>query len=439
MLDSLSSIAAELRQRGIPVSISQQADAARALAAIDPLDRVEVYAALSATLVRREEHLPALLTILDIFLDSTAPASSGLEDADDQALHALLRSAMQRFDKRTLRMIAAEAVRRHGGFTPGRQVAGTYYVTRTLRWLDLDRLEQDIAPVMADGPERLAAQDLARRRAVFVREAVDAVVRGLLVADLGETELARQRRMPLLEEIDIMHASTVQLRQLERAIMPVARRLARRLRQRTFAPAKPDLRRTFRKAMANGGLVLDLEQARRRKRVPPIIVIADISGSVASFAQFTISLLRALSQTFSRARYFAFVDGIEEVTQDVAKSGSALDLAGLMARRSGLVRADGRTDYGYALQTFVERWGKSLDQDAIVLVLGDGRSNYRASGEDALASIARQVRHVHWLNPEPRESWGTGDSAVSQYRDHLTSMVACRNLGQLQRFVAHLV
>ena len=295
------------------------------MVAIDPLDRAEVYAALSAILVRREEHQPALLTLLDIFLNSSSFTYSNLvlANMDDAALRSMLRSAMQHFDKHSLRLVAAEAVRRHSGFAPGRPVGGAYYVTRTLRWLNLDQIEQDVAAPVVNGAARLTAMDLSRRRTQFIREAVDTAVRGMLVADRGVDELARLRRAPLLYDIDFMHASADQLRQLERAIVPVARRLARRLSRKAQSPNLPDMRKTIRHAMAHGGTVLDMIAVKRRARLPQIIVLADVSGSVASFARFTISLLRAMSQSFARAHYFAFTDGFVDVTKDVRDSSEA--------------------------------------------------------------------------------------------------------------------
>ena len=441
MLDDLSRIASALRQLGIPVSVEQQSDAAAALVAIDPLDRAEVYAALSAILVRREEHQPALLTLLDIFLNSSSFTYSNLvlANMDDAALRSMLRSAMQHFDKHSLRLVTAEAVRRHSGFAPGRPVGGAYYVTRTLRWLNLDQIEQDIAAPVIDGAARLTAMDLSRRRMQFIREAVDTAVRGMLVADRGVDELARLRRAPLLDDIDFMHASADQLRQLERAIVPVARRLARRLSRKARSPNLPDMRKTIRHAMAHGGTVLDMIAVKRRARLPQIIVLADVSGSVASFARFTISLLRAMSQSFARAHYYAFTDGFVDVTKDVRDSSEAANLADLLRGRPALVQGDGRTDYAYAFETFLEQRGTELDGDVIILILGDGRNNYRASGEETLMLISSKVRQVHWLNPESRENWGQGDSAMHVYQKHLASVVECRNLRQLQHFVTQLV
>ena len=50
-----------------------------------------------------------------------------------------------------------------------------------------------------------------------------------------------------------------------------------------------------------------------------------------------------------------------------------------------------------------------------LLVLGDGRTNYRPPGLPVVADLVRRSRSAHWLNPEPRRLWGTGDSAADRY------------------------
>jgi uncharacterized protein len=55
-----------------------------------------------------------------------------------------------------------------------------------------------------------------------------------------------------------------------------------------------------------------------------------------------------------------------------------------------------------------------------------------------LKSIRQRARHLYWLNPEPRNSWDTGDSIISEYARHCDKMVECRNLRHLKQFVEGL-
>jgi hypothetical protein len=70
-----------------------------------------------------------------------------------------------------------------------------------------------------------------------------------------------------------------------------------------------------------------------------------------------------------------------------------------------------------------------------MIFCGDGRTNGHPSRSELLRALRRRVRRLYWLNPEPRQSWGTGDSAVAEYRPHCDEMAEVRNLRQLSYWV----
>jgi uncharacterized protein with von Willebrand factor type A (vWA) domain len=72
-----------------------------------------------------------------------------------------------------------------------------------------------------------------------------------------------------------------------------------------------------------------------------------------------------------------------------------------------------------------------------LLILGDARSNYGDLVLPVLTRLADRAHAAHWLNPERRTAWDTGDSAASRY-DAVVPMVECRNLAQLADFVKDL-
>jgi uncharacterized protein with von Willebrand factor type A (vWA) domain len=168
------------------------------------------------------------------------------------------------------------------------------------------------------------------------------------------------------------------------------------------------------------------------------MVIADISGSVAAFATFTLQLMYALRSEFSKVRSFVFVDGVEEVTDLLSRAESITDVAHQINRGSTAVWLDGRSDYGHALETFADRWGSQVRSRTSVIVLGDARNNYHAARARSLAAVATRARHVYWLNPEPVSSWNAGDSVIGEYAPHCDGVYECRNLRQLKHFVEQL-
>ena len=89
-------------------------------------------------------------------------------------------------------------------------------------------------------------------------------------------------------------------------------RLTSKRRHRRKGPL--DFRHTVRRSLSTGGVPIDPRYKHPRPAKPEIIVVADISGSVASFARFTLHLVYAISSQFSKVRAFVFVDGVDEVT-----------------------------------------------------------------------------------------------------------------------------
>jgi hypothetical protein len=331
---------------------------------------------------------------------------------------------------------------------PGRPVGGTYYLYRTLRNLDLEGLEERLMEEQrrAAGEqglsglgERLARDELGAR-IEGLKKAVEAEIRKRLVEDRGAEALARSVRKPLPEDIDVMHATRDELATLERALQPLSRKLAVRLtRKRRHGRKGPlDFRQTMRRSMSTGGVPIDPRFRHPRPAKPEIVVIADISGSVASFARFTLHLVYAISSQFSKVRSFVFVDGIDEVTALFERADDPADAVMRINTEADVVWVDGHSDYGHALKTFHERWGEEINSRTSVLILGDARNNYHASESWVVADLQARARHVYWLNPEPSSYWGSGDSIVGEYALHCDSVVEVRTLRQLEQFVGEL-
>src|SRR5260370_25405328 len=118
--------------------------------------------------------------------------------------------------------------------------------------------------------------------------------------------MARTLRRPLPEDIDFMHATRDELASLRRAIYPLTRKLAVRLaRKRRHGRKGPlDFRSTVRHSLSYGGVPADPKFRYPRPSKPQIMVVADISASVTSFARFTMQLGYAISSEFSLPRTF---------------------------------------------------------------------------------------------------------------------------------------
>jgi hypothetical protein len=287
--------------------------------------------------------------------------------------------------------------------------------------------------------ERLE-RDEFQERIERLRKEIEAEIRRRLVADRGAEAMARTLRKPLPEDVDFMHASRDEMAALRRAIHPLTRKLAVRLaRKRRHGRRGPlDFRNTMRHSLSYGGVPAEPKFRHPRPSKPEIMVVADISGSVAAFARFTLQFVHAISSQFSRVRSFVFIDGIDEVTRFFEGIEDVGEAVHRVNTEADVIWVDGHSDYGHAFETFRERWAKEVTPKTSLILLGDARNNYHASQAWVLGDLGRQARHVYWLNPEPRSYWDTGDSIVSEYGIHCDGVFECRNLRQLERFVEAL-
>jgi uncharacterized protein len=175
----------------------------------------------------------------------------------------------------------------------------------------------------------------------------------------------------------------------------------------------------------------------RRPLKTDLVVLCDISESVSSFAQFTLLLVYALREQFTRVRAFAFVDELDEVTRFFTPGADVVDTVRRLAAEADVVAWLGRTDYGRAFEFFAARFPDVIGPRTSLLVLGDARSNYGDLALPVLEKLVEQAKHAYWLNPERAAIWDTGDSRAAEYGAVLP-MIECRNLEQLSAFVRSL-
>ncbi|MHB1445207.1 MAG: vWA domain-containing protein [Acidimicrobiales bacterium] len=480
MLDVLTGFISELRGAGLPVSLTENLDAMEAIQHIPMEDREAFKYALAATLVKSNAHWRAFETVFDVYFslrgpqwsvdgedvegsaEAQAAAAEAMADArrkgegkgggamdglSAEELAEILFKAMMRDDQAMTRAVARESVTRYAGMEPGRPVGGTYYLYRTLRNLDLEGLMKrlmEAAKEESDGgltplEERLI-KDEYELRIDQLRKEVESEIRRRLVADRGAEAMAKTLRKPLPENVDFMHATREELVQLRKAVAPLTRKLAVRLaRKRRHGRKGPlDFRNTVRHSLSYGGVPAELKFRYPRPSKPEIMVVADISGSVAAFARFTLHLVHAISSQFSKVRSFVFVDGIDEVTRFFEGVEDITEAIQRVNTEADVIWVDGHSDYGHAFEVFWERWGKEITPKTSVLLLGDARNNYHASQAWIVKEMRKKARHVFWLNPEPKSYWDTGDSIVGEYAAHCDGVFECRNLKQLEGFVEHL-
>ena len=291
MLDLLAGFVTELRNAGLPVSLTENLDAMEAVQHIPIEDREAFKYALGATMVKNNAHWRAFETVFEVYFSLRGPEyrlTEGDTDLDEmwremqdqvrqqqgqgtqggtmdgltpEEIAQMLMSALMSGDQAMMRALARQAVQRFAGMEPGRPVGGTYYLYRTLRNLDLegmlermmDASRQEVGGELTDLEERLERDEYSDRIEQFKKE-IEAEIRRRLVADRGAEAMAKTLRKPLPEDVEFMHASRDEMQNLKKALQPLTRKLAARLaRKRRHGRKGPlDFRNTVRHSLSYG-------------------------------------------------------------------------------------------------------------------------------------------------------------------------------------------
>jgi hypothetical protein len=221
------------------------------------------------------------------------------------------------------------------------------------------------------------------------------------------------------------------------------RRLARKLR--TQASLRPrvrrrgrlDVRRTLRRSLSTGGVLVELRRRLRRVERPRLVVLCDISDSVRTVSRFMLELVYTLQELFDKVRSYVFVADLGEVTGLFRQH--EIDTAVRLAYEGAVVNVAANSDYGRALEQFAARHLDAVTSKTTVIVIGDARSNYNPPNVERLAEVRQRAKRVLWLNPEAPAAWGFGDSAMRDYEPHCSKVVVANSLASLRKVVDGLV
>jgi uncharacterized protein with von Willebrand factor type A (vWA) domain len=448
-----------LRAAGLPVSLAEGVDAVAALSALRWDDRETVRTAYAATLVKRPTHRPTFDALFELYFpplvgagvtadagtdeseEPGEPATSRDDPAARDALREAVLAALVADDAGEQQRLAVEAVGRFGAMPGrGRGLSGWSAYTALRRLSPDDLVGRIVAALVAEGRTEEEAARVAARRVGGFGALVEGEARRRIAEEKGAAHVADVAIRPSIDRIAFTAATRADLEDMRREIQPLARRLAARLAREQHARRRGplDFRRTVRASMSTGGVPLTTYHRPRRPHRSELVVLCDVSGSVASFARFTLMLVFALREQFQAVRAFTFVDQVHEVTDLFVPGGDPGQVLADLAASTEHAARWGRTSYGAAFTDFARSFPHAVGPRTSLLVLGDARSNYGQLALPVLRDLTDRARHAHWLNPEHRRHWDTGDSAATTYGD-IVPMVECRNLTQLAGFVHDLV
>jgi uncharacterized protein with von Willebrand factor type A (vWA) domain len=246
----------------------------------------------------------------------------------------------------------------------------------------------------------------------------------------------------ILQSKDFEDMSADEIDRAKRAIknmrLPIMAVPTRRFSPHAKGP-KVDMRRTLRQSLRGGGASIDLARKKRKKRHPPLVILADISGSMDRYSRMLVHFMHAI--TNDRDRVFSFVFGtrLTNVTRQLRYRD--VDIA--LAKVGELVEDwSGGTRIGHCLDDFNRNWSRRvLGQGALVLLITDGLDRDAGEGLDAaMERLQKSCRRLIWLNPLMRfdgyAPTATGARAIVKHVDDFRTVHNLASLADLGAVLA---
>jgi hypothetical protein len=245
----------------------------------------------------------------------------------------------------------------------------------------------------------------------------------------------------MLRHQDFEKMSTEELERAKRAIarlrLPVEERPIRRF-ELHHAGDRFDLRATLRRSLRGGGQDLEILRKRRRTRRPPLVVLCDISGSMARYARMLLHFLHALTNDRDRVFTFLFGTRLTNVTRYLRYKDPDVALA-----KVGEAAEDwsGGTRIGASLHEFNRFWSRRvLAQRAVVLLISDGLDREGAKGLGReIERLHKSCRRLVWLNPLLRyEGFEPRSTGIRAMLPHVDDFRPVHNLESLEQLAGAL-
>jgi uncharacterized protein with von Willebrand factor type A (vWA) domain len=226
------------------------------------------------------------------------------------------------------------------------------------------------------------------------------------------------------------------LRAISRLRLPVPERRTRRFQAALRGP-RIDFRATLRRALRPDGLT-ELRKREQRRRPPPLVILCDISGSMARYTRMFLHFMHAITNDRDRVYCFTFGTRLNNVTR--ALRYRDVDIA--LEKASAQVEDwSGGTRIGQTLHEFNNKWSRRvLGQGAVVLLITDGLDREGAAGlAEEMERLHKSCSRLIWLNPLLRygayEPKSQGNKAMLPHVDEFRPV---HNLESLAGLIAAL-
>lgn len=438
--------------------MAETLDAARAVTQLGIQERTAFRLSLRASLVKTPADVQTFDELFPLFFDGADGAPPTMQDMLDDMSPEEAQALAQALSQLKADLAASlERLMRGEALTPEqlRQLAAMTGLSRMRSLRHQDWMARRMERALKHDSVRRAMRELADmlRRAGFSKARIEEL-RQMLRANMeAESEQLKQfagqnivrnmmERPPAGDAERLMnapfgHLSEEDMNTLRLEVRRLASVLRSRiaLRQKREKSGQLDLKATVRSNLRYGSVPFTLAYRRRQKQ-PKLVVICDISTSMRYCSELMLSLIHAMQDQISKTQAFAFNDHLEYITPDF-DAGTAQDAVDAVLIR--MPPGHYSTDLGGSLVEFQRRYYDMVDGRTTLLMVGDGRNNFRDPATRIFAEMARRSTRAIWLNPEPPALWGTGDSDMPEYAPHCDHVLQVQTMAELTAAVDELL
>lgn len=453
---------AALRASGVRVSVAESQDAWRAIQHLGIMNRESFRLTLRATLIKDAESQPIFEELFPQYFGNVAPPlvdpQAEISAADQQMLQQMTQELLEQLARDLQQLVdwlmsgqgptqqELEQLAEQSGLNdadpsmPFQARRAVRRMQQMLGWEQIQELLEQLWELLAqqgmdpDTIEQLKQQIGENQQRL--EEQLQAFA-GERVRDNWVEQAQQHKPIHDLMQRSFGSLSKSEMEQLRDQVRRLAARLRTRaaLRQKRGKQGKLDPKATIRANLRYGGVPFEMRHKQRRMK-PKLVVILDVSTSMRPVAEFFLRLLYQLQDQVQKTRSFAFIDHLEEVTMDLARSQIDEAVHTVLTK---LPPGYYSTDLGFSLRQFEDSYLDAVDHRTTVIVLGDGRNNYNDPALDTFSRIGRRSRRVIWMNPENPAQWGTGDSDMLEYAPLCAEVFQVRNLAQLAEAIDHIL
>jgi len=446
---------AALRASGVRVSLAESADAFSAIDQLGVQDRDTFRLSLRATLIKDARDLAAFDKLFPLFFGQGEPPmsnlSSDLTPEEAQQIADALRQMSQRLRARFERLLQGKSLTRNE-LEQLAQMVGLNNVDdlRYQNWM-AQRMQRalgfpEVREALEELMQTLSKMGMDSQRLEQIRDLIwqNHQSIGQQVAQFaGERIVENLSEKPPTEGLDDLlnrpfgSLSDREKKLIQREVQRLAAALRTRiaLRQKHAKTGQLDAKATLRANLKHQSVPIEIRH-RDRTRKPRIVAICDVSTSMRFFSELMLGFLYALQGQVRKMHAFAFIDHLEYISTDFSDGETSEAVSRVLLRMpSGYYN----TDLGHSLQNFTHDHLDTLNGRTTLIVVGDGRNNFNDPRLDLFSQMARRSARTIWLNPEPPDKWGSGDSDMQQYAPLCDSVLLVRNLAELTAAVDSLL